>query len=86
MRQVPSRKKRPISIFKVAEFNFAWLLVLMTGLIIFYDIPGLRSDPKGEVALILYLTGTIYHTIQAIPSFIKYIHIRFVKKEAVSSP
>jgi cytochrome b subunit of formate dehydrogenase len=84
MRQMSSRKKRPISIFKVAEFNFAWLIVLMTGLIIFYDIPELRKDPIGQGALILYLTGTIYHTIQAIPSFTKYIHIRFIKKEAVS--
>jgi hypothetical protein len=82
--KITSRKKKAISILKVAEFNFAWLLVLLTGLIIFYDIPGLRSDPKGEVALILYLTGTIYHTIQSIPSFMQYVYICIIKKEALS--
>jgi hypothetical protein len=83
--KIPSRKKKAVSILKVAEFNFSWLLVLMTGLIIFYDIPGLREDPVGEIALILYLTGTIYHAIQSIPSFIQYVYIRIIEKEALSS-
>jgi hypothetical protein len=80
MRHMPPRKERPTSILKVAEFNFSWCLVLMAGLIIFYDIPELRKNPIGQSALILYLTGTIYHTIQAIPSFIRYMQLFLNKK------
>lgn len=56
-------------------FNVSWLLVLLIGWILFYQ-PVFIGMTFGQVALILYLTTTIYHTIRSIPSFVEWF--RFV--------
>jgi hypothetical protein len=60
---------------KVAEFNAAWLLLLLFGLLLFHELPGFVDETLGQVALLLYLIFTIHHTIQGFPSIVEAFRI-----------
>lgn len=57
---------------ELAKFNFAWSLVLLSGLIIF-NIPVLIQAKIGIYAYLFYVTFTIFHIIKSIPVFIWYV-------------
>lgn len=66
-------KGRKYSKEQVAEFHFTWVLVLWTGLLIFQAIDGLKDHLFGAIALVCYLTGTLYFTISSLPYFVVYV-------------